>query len=531
MNKIYQLPSIVANQIAAGEVVERPVSVVKECVENSLDAGASEIIIDISCGGLNSIRITDNGEGILPQDMKLAVLPHATSKIHNLADLNKVKTLGFRGEALASIASVAKFTLRSRAQGFAAATELNLYNEKLTITPCVHNYGTTVLVNDLFYNTPVRKKFLSSARTEFLAIDKLVRCFALSAPSVKIEFYHQGKSIFTLPSGNTEEKKLARLRKILGKPFIDAASPIEAHYANLHIKGFVAGPNYARSQQDRMWVYVNKRMVNDKLLNHAIKKAYQDKLHPGRFPVCVIHIELDPEEIDVNVHPTKHELRFHQPRWVHDALHNVIEDALNCQEKNPALAENPCKVSQNLPNDYVSVAKSNWQYSSWVNLNANFALLKKGSENYLLHVKNLQEILLLIRFKNTKLPLAARNLLVPISIEITHHLARLESSFDLFAQLGITLSWLGDKTLLIRTIPTITPNLDLKGFITQALSYKELTMDVLFQELVNHSIVALEGISEKDKAEWLDFLSHTQNPTEKYLKELSITDCEDFFYA
>ena len=162
---------------------------------------------------------------------------------------------------------------------------------------------------------------------------------------------------------------------------------------------------------------------------------------------------------------------------------------------------------------------------------ANFALLKKGSENYLLHVKNLQEILLLIRFKNTKLPLAARNLLVPISIEITHHLARLESSFDLFAQLGITLSWLGDKTLLIRTIPTITPNLDLKGFITQALSYKELTMDVLFQELVNHSIVALEGISEKDKAEWLDFLSHTQNPTEKYLKELSITDCEDFFYA
>lgn len=532
-NKIHQLPTLIANQIAAGEVIERPLSVVKECLENSLDAMASEINIDISFGGLNNITISDNGEGILPDDMPLAILAHATSKIHNLSDLNAISSLGFRGEALASIAAISKFTLRSRARGYDEGVELNVVNEKMQIIPCGHNFGTTVIVNDLFYNTPVRKKFLGSARTEFLGIDKLVRCFALSAPEIKISFKHQGVSIFDLPAGTTEERKLVRLKKILGKAFIDSAINLEANHVGLGIKGFVAKPEYARSQQDRMWVYVNKRMVNDKLLNHAIKQAFQDKLHPGRYPVCVIYIEIDPQEVDVNVHPTKHELRFHQPRLIHDALRAVIEENLSLENTMFSLPEKP--INNTLESFATSFTKevsdNKWQYSNWINLNANFALLKQETGMFLLHVKRFQAAYLGSQFKNMSLPFASRNLLVPISIEVGSNVDKLEASFELLAEIGMTLSWLTENTLLVRTIPLVTPNLDIKGFILKVLSYKiqNLTHKVILDELIKYSSIETMVISDIDKEKWCDYLAKENNFCNNYLKVLSSESLESLF--
>lgn len=534
-NKIRQLSTLIANQIAAGEVITRPLSVVKECLENSLDAGASEVNIEISFGGLNNITISDNGEGILPDDMPLAVLAHATSKIHNLSDLNAISSLGFRGEALASIAAISKFTLCSRVRGYDEGKKITVIDENVQLMSCGHNFGTTVIVNDLFYNTPVRKKFLGSARTEFLGIDKLVRCFALSAPEIKISFKHQGKSILELSPGTTAEREVVRLKKILGKAFMDSAINFEANHIDLKIKGWIARPDYARSQQDRMWVYVNRRMVNDKLLNHAVKQAFQDKIHPGRYPVCVIYIEIDPQEVDVNVHPTKHELRFHQPRLVHDALRSTIEKHL-VVENNIALEENK-SINQSLELFATPGAKDvlvhNWQYSNWINLNANFVLIKQETGLFLLHVKRFQEIYLREQLKNMPLPFASRHLLVPISIAISNDLDKLEASFELFAEIGITLSWLTENTLLIRTIPLITPNLDLKGFILKVLSYKiqDITKPVILQELIKHSSIDTLAISDIEKEKWGDYLAKKNNVCNNYLKALTIETLELFFHV
>lgn len=530
--KILQLSTAVANQIAAGEVIERPASVVKELLENALDAKADHIIIDLSFAGMNAIAVSDNGLGITEADLPLAIAPHATSKIRSLDDLASVVTMGFRGEALASIASVSQFTLQSKPVDQSRAMQLTVKDQVVTVTPCAHKVGTTVMVKDLFYNTPVRKRFLSSERTEFLAIDRLVRCFALSAPEVKIDFYHQGQVVLELPKGTTPTLRLQRIRKILGKTFIEAAIPIETQHLGLKIEGWIAGPDYGRSQQDRIWTYVNRRMVNDKLLNHAIKQAYEGRLHAGRYPACLIYIEINPEEVDVNVHPTKHELRFHQPRWIHDALRGVIEAALqvpNNAALEPLAFPKDSVTTGQPPTPSVALKGSAFH---WVTITADFALLLRGPDPFLLHIKRFQYAYLKAQLSQSSLPLATRSLFVPVRIPLNTNEVVVEDTLVCLAQAGLTLSWMGDSVLLVRSIPVLVPHLHLRPFIQKILSCENVTVAQVLEALVEHQGVDASSLSDMEKQSWLGFLAaSTPDEVAHFLKPLSSETCSVMFHA
>lgn len=327
--RIHQLPPAIANQIAAGEVIERPASVVKELLENSLDAGADTISVEISYGGLNHIKISDNGLGIVAEDLPLAVAAHATSKIKTLNDLYAIDTMGFRGEALASIASVAKVTISSRPADQEHAMMLRIQGTLNELSPCARSKGTTIEVVDLFFNAPVRKRFLKTEKLEFQAIELVFKRFALSAPHVALTLKHNNKSVLSLPAAVNEQAKHTRMSRIFGRSFVNDAIYLEVEQGAMGLSGWVSGPDFQRSQNDRQWIYINQRMVKDKLINHAVKQAYDGLLYPGRFPACLLYFTIHTGEVDVNVHPTKHEVRFQQPRLVHDFFTSQLTKALN----------------------------------------------------------------------------------------------------------------------------------------------------------------------------------------------------------
>lgn len=324
------LPARLANQIAAGEVVERPASVVKELVENSLDSGATRIDIDIEKGGAKLIRVRDNGKGIAKDELGLALSRHATSKIHSLDDLEAIMSLGFRGEALASISSVARLTLTSRPatqdQAWSAYSEGREMQVKLQ--PTAHPIGTSVEVLDLFFNTPARRKFLRTEKTEFTHIDELLKRIALSRFDVTINLRHNGKMIKQYRAAKTQVQEEKRIAAVCGNPFVRNMLKIELEHQGLKLHGWITTPEGARQQSDLQYCYVNGRMMRDKLINHAIRQSYETSLRPDQFATYVLFIEIDPHQVDVNVHPAKHEVRFHQARLVHDFIYQALSDAL-----------------------------------------------------------------------------------------------------------------------------------------------------------------------------------------------------------
>lgn len=320
-----------ANQIAAGEVVERPASVVKELVENALDAGATQIIIDIEKGGSKQIRIRDNGCGVEKSQLTLALSRHATSKIAHLDDLHSIVSLGFRGEALASISSVSRLTFTSKTaqqneawQAFAQGREMGV-----EITPAAHPVGTSVEVNDLFFNTPARRRFLRTEKTEFNHIDELIKRFALSRFDVEFVLKHNQKMLRNLKVASTTAQKERRVAAICGNRFIDNAIAIDNDHNDIKISGWLGLPQACRTTNDTQFCYVNGRMMRDKLINHAIRQAYQDWLPEGMVPSYVLYIDLEPTQVDVNVHPAKHEVRFHQSRMIHDLINQVLSSGLS----------------------------------------------------------------------------------------------------------------------------------------------------------------------------------------------------------
>jgi DNA mismatch repair protein MutL len=342
---IQVLPPQLANQIAAGEVVERPASVVKELVENSLDAGATKIDIDIERGGAKLIRIRDNGCGINKEDLALALARHATSKIHSLDDLEAILSLGFRGEALASISSVSRLTLTSRTaqqneawQAYAEGRDM-----AVQVNPAAHPVGSTVEVLDLFYNTPARRKFLRSEKTEFTHIDEVVRRIALARFDVTISLSHNGKVVRQYRGVADQAHYARRLAAICGQQFVEHALKVEWQHDDLEIDGWVVDPAGARVLTDMQYCYVNQRMMKDRLINHAIRQAYQDTLHEEQQPAFVLYLRVDPHQVDVNVHPAKHEVRFHQSRLVHDFIYqavlSVLQQALETQVSLPAMSQ------------------------------------------------------------------------------------------------------------------------------------------------------------------------------------------------
>ena len=327
---IQQLPNHLINQIAAGEVVERPASVVKELVENSLDAGASSVHIDIQAGGQKLIRIRDNGGGIGREELALALSRHATSKISSLDDLEAVASLGFRGEALPSIASVARLTLCSATPGSDSAWQVEADNGAITEPrPAAHPQGTTVEVHDLFYNTPARRRFLRTERTEFGHIEKWIRRLALSRQDVAFTLTHNRRSVMQLPAARTDEDRLQRIARICGEAFADQAVFLLRETEGVALTGWIGLPTYNRSQPDMQYWFVNGRSISDKTLSHAARHAYRDVLFHGRYPAYVLSITMDPATVDANAHPAKHEVRFRDGRRIHGIVSQSIEAALS----------------------------------------------------------------------------------------------------------------------------------------------------------------------------------------------------------
>lgn len=324
------LPARLANQIAAGEVVERPASVVKELVENSIDAGATRIDIDIEKGGSKLIRIRDNGSGIPKDELTLALSRHATSKITTLDDLEAIVSLGFRGEALASISSVSRLTLTSRtvAQEEAWSAHAEGRDMEVKLKPAAHPVGTTIDVVDLFFNTPARRKFLRTDKTEFTHIDELLKRIALSRLDITINLRHNGKSVRQYRAAQTKMQVEKRLVAVCGASFLQHALEVELEHGDLLFHGWISSPEGARAQGDVQYCYVNGRMMKDKLINHAIRQGYESSLSTNQYAAYILFIEINPHDVDVNVHPAKHEVRFHQARLVHDFIYQAIYGAL-----------------------------------------------------------------------------------------------------------------------------------------------------------------------------------------------------------
>ncbi|THA02672.1 DNA mismatch repair endonuclease MutL, partial [Rodentibacter pneumotropicus] len=322
-----------ANQIAAGEVVERPASVVKELVENSLDAGANKIQVDIENGGATLIRIRDNGSGIPKEELSLALARHATSKIADLEDLESILSLGFRGEALASISSVSRLTLTSRTAEQKEAWQVYAQGRDMetTIKPASHPVGSTVEVANLFFNTPARRKFLRTDKTEFAHIDEVIRRIALAKFNIAFTLTHNGKVIRQYRPASELSQQLKRVATICGEEFVKNALRIDWKHNDLHLSGWIATPNFSRAQNDLSYCYINGRMVRDKVITHAIRQAYAEHLPSENYPAFVLFIDLNPHEVDINVHPTKHEVRFHQQRLIHDFIYEGISHALESQ--------------------------------------------------------------------------------------------------------------------------------------------------------------------------------------------------------
>jgi len=329
MSRIRQLPVELVNQIAAGEVIERPASVVKELVENSLDAGARRIEIDIEDGGARLIRVRDDGGGIDADDLPLAISAHATSKIASFDDLERVSTLGFRGEALPSIASIARFALTSRPAAQAHALRIEVDGGKpQPPRPAQHPAGTTIEVRDLFYNVPARRKFLRAERTEFGRIDELIASLALVHTGVEFRLSNNGKPVRLLRAAADPATVAARVGDLLGEEFLQQSLRLEHEGAGLRLSGWVGLPTASRAQADQQYFYVNGRLVRDKVVAHAVRQAYADVLFQGRHPAFVLFLDLDPLGVDVNVHPAKHEVRFREARLVHDFLYRTLNEAL-----------------------------------------------------------------------------------------------------------------------------------------------------------------------------------------------------------
>jgi DNA mismatch repair protein MutL len=325
MPAIHLLPDLLISQIAAGEVVDRPASALKELLENSLDSGASDVTVQLAEGGIRQIRVADNGAGIGKDDLPLALARHATSKITSLEDLERVASLGFRGEALASIAAVSHLSLLSRTNDSPHAWKVDASGGSLSAPePAAAAAGTTVEVHDLYFNTPARRKFLRSPATEFAHSEETFRRIALSRPDVRFTLTHNGRAQSHLHPASAEE----RIHAVLGEAFREAAIPVRVEAGSFRLRGLVARPTYSRGARDAQYLFVNGRYVRDKLLAHAVRQAYHDVLHHERHPAYVLFLDLDPALVDANVHPTKIEVRFRDSRGIHQLVFHALEKAL-----------------------------------------------------------------------------------------------------------------------------------------------------------------------------------------------------------
>ncbi|AKH19852.1 DNA mismatch repair endonuclease MutL [Sedimenticola thiotaurini] len=518
--RIQALPAQLINQIAAGEVVERPASVLKELVENSLDAGASRIEVDIEQGGAKLIRVRDNGAGIHPEDLRLALSRHATSKITTLEELERVSSMGFRGEALPSIASVSRLSIASRATGQESGWIVSSDggDRFADPAPSAHPQGTTVEVRDLFYNTPARRKFMRTEKTEFGHIETQLKRLALSRFDVSFSLSHNRKEVFTLPLADQVMEQERRLAGLLGSGFLEQTIHLDREQAGLALRGWVARPVFSRSQADMQYFYVNGRMVRDKLVTHAVRQAFQDVLFHGRHPAYVLYLDLDPLQVDVNVHPAKHEVRFRDGRMVHGfiyrTLHQVLADTRPGQEVDRSTGEIRLVEAEQRPvtpvsgsNAYqrplgfqVQERPATYQPSfdmqqplptpaaregareeddipplgfALAQLKGVYILAENATGLVLVDMHAAHERITYERFKQAVVDggISRQPLLVPVSVSVSSREADLaESQQALFRELGLEVDRLGAETLVVRAIPVLLQGADGEKLLRDVLS-------------------------------------------------------------
>ncbi len=510
--RIHCLPPLLVNQIAAGEVVERPASVVKELVENCFDAHARQIFIDIEQGGSRLMRVRDNGCGIEKDDLPLALSRYATSKISTLADLEQVRTLGFRGEALPSISSVARLSVVSRVEGGSCAWKVKAdgTEQQFEPEPDPHPQGTTVAVSDLFYNTPARRKFLKSEKTEFAQIETLVRRMALSRFDVGFTLTHNQKPILNLKPVVAESQRVQRVADLCGQDFAGQSVSIDFTASGLHLTGWVGLPRFSRSQPDMQFFYVNGRAVKDKLIAHAVRQAYQDVLFHGRHPVFVLYLALDPEWVDVNAHPAKLEVRFREGRLVHDFLFSALHRCL--AEVRPVLPH-PVTVSEpvfspsppaGLANPFFygeqpqqsglpdfQVAEPSLPYArlyaaerpvpldapplgyALAHVHNTYILAETANGIVLVDTHAAHERVVYERLKQQyqQGPMPSQPLLLPVRVTVSlleAELAETEQAF--FAALGFALDRTGTETLTLRAVPVLLQDAEMATLLRDVLA-------------------------------------------------------------
>jgi len=352
MSSIQLLPDLLINQIAAGEVIERPASALKELLENSLDSGATEIVVQLEGGGIKLLRVRDNGGGIAPEQLPFALKRHTTSKIVSLDDLQRVASMGFRGEALASMASVAQVTLTSRDAASVHAWQIQTADgTQSEASPAAHAHGTSVEMRELYFNTPARRKFLKSEGTEFTYCEEAFKRIALSRPDVTFTLQHNARMVWQLPVV-TERATQQRAAALLGNKFAHSAVTVDHHAANLNLYGLAALPAYSRATRDAQYFFINGRFVRDKVLMHAVRQAYQDILHGQRHPAFVLFLDMPPEGVDVNVHPAKSEVRFRESQAIHQFVFHSLQQALSTPMAESNAAAPPSPTEQNNERTY-----------------------------------------------------------------------------------------------------------------------------------------------------------------------------------
>lgn len=521
MARIHLLDARLANQIAAGEVVERPASVVKELIENALDAGARAIDVQVEQGGIAGLRIRDDGDGITKDDLPLALARHATSKIHHLDDLEAVATLGFRGEALASIASVSRLTMTSSQEedGLGWAVRSEGRDMAAVVEPARHPRGTTVEVCDLFFNTPARRKFLRSENTEFRHLEEVVRRLALVAPQVSFSLSHNQRQLWQLKPAHDDVSLKRRLSQVCGPAFVDAAQPLSIESAGVHLHGWIALPTFSRAQADLQYFFVNGRMVRDKTVSHAVRQAYADVLFHGRHPAFVLYLDIDPAAVDVNVHPTKHEVRFREQRSVHDIIYRGLHRALanvrpqDATPVNHEVVQSPTWAGQSAMPAYSAPTQQpglNWSAGTpareafadylgagaapsaepWTTAPADqagppplgyalgqlhgvYILAQNADGLVLVDMHAAHERIVYERLKAAQggTGIVAQPLLVPISLAVSQREADLaEQSEVALAEMGIVLQRLGPETLLIRAVPSLLAQAGAEALVRDVLS-------------------------------------------------------------
>ncbi len=521
---IHQLPDLLINQIAAGEVVERPSSVVKELVENSLDAGSQAIQVYLEQGGKRLIRVVDDGSGIARDELKLALARHATSKISSLEELEEVASMGFRGEALPSMASVSRMTITSRLEGDEHAWQIKVTsNGPGSVTPAAGSFGTSVELRDLFYNVPARRKFMRTDRTEFAHVDELLKRFALSRPEVGFQLQHNNRMTSQFQPVRTDEQMMARLESVLGPEFIESALRVDEQRGAYGLNGWVAEPRYNRAQADRQFFFVNGRVVKDRLVAHAIRQAFRDVLFHGRHPAFVLFLEMPHVGVDVNVHPQKHEVRFRDSRGVHDFIYSSLNHRLagagvggGALRPGSAIGEAGTQAQTgdwavNQPAMPISVAEQIQAYTRLIapstkpgsahgpamdastvvdedgfpplgfalaQLHGIYILAQNRQGLVLVDMHAAHERITYERFKTglQQDGIRSQNLLVPVTVHVSEREANMveEHGGDL-ESLGIGCDRSGPETVVVRKVPTLLQHADMRALLQDVLS--ELASD------------------------------------------------------